>query len=86
MQVVARARAAGLACRPRDIFVEQTVARLALVAGAAGGEGGPMDEGIGPVAATPIMQWLERALTVRSISSTRRWWCRLPPGSPRPTC
>ena len=29
MQVVARARAAGLVCRPRDIFVEQTVARLA---------------------------------------------------------
>ncbi len=34
MQVVARARAAGLTCRPRDVFVEQTVARLALVAGA----------------------------------------------------
>ena len=33
MQVVARARAAGLTCRPRDIFVEQTVARLARVAG-----------------------------------------------------
>ncbi|WP_157011808.1 phosphopantetheine-binding protein, partial [Mycobacterium celatum] len=32
MQVVARARAAGLVCRPRDIFVEQTVARLAQVA------------------------------------------------------
>ena len=32
MQVAARARAAGLTCRPRDIFVEQTVARLARVA------------------------------------------------------
>ena len=32
MQVVARARAAGVVCRPRDIFVEQTVARLARVA------------------------------------------------------
>ena len=31
MQVVARARGAGLLCRPRDIFVEQTVARLARV-------------------------------------------------------
>ena len=40
MQVVARARAAGLWCRPRDIFVEQTVARLARVAGAADGEPG----------------------------------------------
>ena len=31
MQVVARARAAGLLCRPRDIFVEQTVTGLARV-------------------------------------------------------
>ena len=37
MQVVARARAAGVMCRPRDIFVEQTVARLARVAGVADG-------------------------------------------------
>ncbi|WP_248000897.1 non-ribosomal peptide synthetase, partial [Mycolicibacterium sp. CBMA 334] len=58
MQVVARARAAGLICRPRDVFVEQTVARLARVAGVAGGSRGPIDEGIGPVVATPIMRWL----------------------------
>ena len=58
MQVVARARAAGVLCRPRDIFVEQTVARLARVAGVAGGEVGPVDEGVGPVVATPIMRWL----------------------------
>ena len=58
MQVVAQARAAGLTCRPRDIFVEQTVARLARVVGVAGGEAGPVDEGIGPVVATPIMRWL----------------------------
>src|SRR5262249_28609623 len=32
MQVAARARAAGLMCRPRDVFVEQTVAGLARVA------------------------------------------------------
>ena len=49
MQVVARARAAGVMCRPRDIFVEQTVARLARVAGVADGADGPIDEGIGPV-------------------------------------
>jgi amino acid adenylation domain-containing protein/non-ribosomal peptide synthase protein (TIGR01720 family) len=55
MQVVARARAAGLVCRPRDIFVEQTVARLA---GVVDGVGGLVDEGIGPVVATPIMRWL----------------------------
>ena len=57
-QVVARARAAGLTCRPRDIFVEQTVARLARVAVVADGAGGRVDEGLGPVAATPIIAWL----------------------------
>ena len=58
MQVVARARAAGVVCRPRDIFVEQTVAGLARVAGVDAGAGGPVDEGIGQVPATPIMCWL----------------------------
>ena len=61
MQVVARARAAGLLCRPRDVFVEQTVAglaRVAGVAGVAGGAAGRIDEGVGPVVATPIMCWL----------------------------
>ncbi|MDI3315859.1 MAG: amino acid adenylation domain-containing protein, partial [Mycobacterium sp.] len=57
MQVVARARAAGLRCRPRDVFVEQTVAGLARVVVAAG-EAASVDEGVGPVAATPIMCWL----------------------------
>ena len=57
MQVVAQARAAGLTCRPRDIFVEQTVAGLARVVGVAG-EAGPVDEGIGQVVPTPIMGWL----------------------------
>jgi amino acid adenylation domain-containing protein/non-ribosomal peptide synthase protein (TIGR01720 family) len=58
MQVVARARAAGVLCRPRDIFVEQTVARLAQVAGVTDDDAGPFDEGVGPVPATPIMRWL----------------------------
>ncbi|WP_156743947.1 condensation domain-containing protein, partial [Mycobacterium sp. 1164985.4] len=58
MQVVARARAAGLLCRPRDVFVEQTVARLALVVEVADSAAGTVDEGIGPVVATPIMGWL----------------------------
>jgi len=58
MQVVARARAAGVVCRPRDVFVEQTVARLARVAGVATGAAEIVDEGVGPVAATPIMRWL----------------------------
>ncbi|PIB73331.1 non-ribosomal peptide synthetase, partial [Mycobacterium celatum] len=57
MQVVARARAANLLCRPRDVFVEQSVARLARVVTSAG-ETGPADEGLGQVVATPIMRWL----------------------------
>ena len=59
MQVVARARAQGMLCRPRDVFVEQTVARLARVVEEAGGPSGPIDDGIGPVTPTPIMRWLQ---------------------------
>jgi non-ribosomal peptide synthase protein (TIGR01720 family) len=57
MQVVARARAAGLVCRPRDVFVEQTVARLARVVTVLDGTV-EVDEGVGDVLATPIMSWL----------------------------
>ncbi|OBA76567.1 non-ribosomal peptide synthetase [Mycobacterium sp. 1554424.7] len=59
MQVVARARAAGVVCRPRDIFVEQTVARLARVVGVVADDAEVIDEGVGAVPATPIMRWLE---------------------------
>ncbi|TGD83902.1 amino acid adenylation domain-containing protein, partial [Mycolicibacterium sp. CH28] len=58
MQVVARARAAGVLCRPRDIFVEQTVAGLARAATLADGDNAVVDEGVGPLLATPIMRWL----------------------------
>ncbi|SKO28751.1 Probable non-ribosomal peptide synthetase [Mycobacteroides abscessus subsp. abscessus] len=58
MQVVARARAAGVLCRPRDVFIEQTVSRLAAVAEVSGGEAYVADEGLGTVAVTPIMHWL----------------------------
>jgi glycopeptidolipid biosynthesis protein len=59
MQVAARARAAGVLCRPRDIFVEQTVARLATVASMATDEDLLIDEGVGAVEATPIIRWLQ---------------------------
>ncbi|WP_231986399.1 condensation domain-containing protein, partial [Mycobacterium sp. E2479] len=58
MQVVARAKAAGLTCRPRDIFVEQTVARLARVATVATEAGDVVDSGVGPVIGIPIIRWL----------------------------
>ncbi len=59
MQVVTRARAAGLVCKTRDIFVEQTVARLARVAEVLDAQSAVADEGLGPVAATPIIRWLQ---------------------------
>ncbi|MGE2689180.1 condensation domain-containing protein, partial [Mycolicibacterium pulveris] len=58
MQVVARARAAGVICRPRDIFVEQTVARLAQTATITGDSVGEQDAGLGAVPITPIIGWL----------------------------
>ncbi len=58
MQVVARARAAGVLCKPRDIFVEQTVARLARIARTANSDTGTIDDGVGHVTPTPIMHWL----------------------------
>jgi amino acid adenylation domain-containing protein/non-ribosomal peptide synthase protein (TIGR01720 family) len=59
MQVVARARAAGVLCRPRDVFVEQTVARLAQVATVIDGDTDLASDGVGPVITTPIIAWLE---------------------------
>ncbi|MFA4082267.1 amino acid adenylation domain-containing protein [Mycobacteroides salmoniphilum] len=59
MQVVSRARAAGVLCRPRDVFVEQTVARLARVATTVIGDVDVDDDGLGEVLATPVMRWLQ---------------------------
>ena len=59
MQVVARARGVGVLCRPRDVFSEQTVARLARVARVIDGDADLTDDGVGPVIATPIMRWLQ---------------------------
>ncbi|ORC12987.1 non-ribosomal peptide synthetase, partial [Mycobacterium kansasii] len=58
MQVVAQARTAGVTCRPRDIFIEQTVAGVARVAGVADDAAALNDEGVGDVSPTPIMSWL----------------------------
>ncbi|WP_261876607.1 condensation domain-containing protein, partial [Mycobacterium marinum] len=62
IQVVARARAAGVVCRPRDVFTEQTVAGLATVATVfddANDDGGHAEDSVGEVVATPIMLWLQ---------------------------
>ncbi|MFJ1675389.1 amino acid adenylation domain-containing protein [Streptomyces sp. NPDC088251] len=60
IQLVSRARQAGLVLTPRDVFQYQTVAGLALAAGAAApdGEHAEPDLGTGSVPLTPIMGWL----------------------------
>ena len=76
MQVVARARAAGVLCRPRDIFVEQTVARLARVAGVADGDAERDRRGSGAGGGHADHLLAARRRRARWISSTRRCWCR----------
>ncbi|MCA2211707.1 non-ribosomal peptide synthetase [Jidongwangia harbinensis] len=64
MQLVSRARSAGLMLRPRDVFQHRTVAKLAeLVGGTApavaelpGAERG--DDGTGEIVPLPVMRWL----------------------------
>uniref|UniRef100_UPI002553658A condensation domain-containing protein n=1 Tax=Streptomyces sp. RTGN2 TaxID=3016525 RepID=UPI002553658A len=60
IQLVSRARRAGLAFSARDVFTHQSAAGLATVAEEAGTgvEHRTPDDGTGPVEATPIMYWL----------------------------
>src|SRR5690606_8894787 len=60
IQLVARAREAGLAITAQDVFVHRTPQALALVAGTAGGTGTVgAGDGTGPVPATPITAWFD---------------------------
>ncbi|NMO19497.1 amino acid adenylation domain-containing protein [Pyxidicoccus fallax] len=57
LQIITRARAAGIELSPKQLFQNPTVARLAAVAGtrlAVQAEQGPV---VGPVALTPIQRW-----------------------------
>ncbi|MFJ3793115.1 amino acid adenylation domain-containing protein [Kitasatospora sp. NPDC090091] len=58
IQVVSRARAAGLAVSARDVFAHQSVAALAAVAVPVTEADGPADDGTGEIAPTPITEWL----------------------------
>ncbi len=59
MQLVARARRAGWAFTPKDVFVHRTVAALAQVARRARTVSAEQpQDGIGALPATPIMHWL----------------------------
>ncbi|SNY76253.1 non-ribosomal peptide synthase domain TIGR01720/amino acid adenylation domain-containing protein, partial [Paractinoplanes atraurantiacus] len=58
LQLVARARAAGLELSARQVFEHQTVAALTEVAGAFEGAREPAAVAVGEVPLTPIMAWL----------------------------
>ncbi|PVE12341.1 non-ribosomal peptide synthetase, partial [Streptomyces scopuliridis] len=59
IQLVSRARKAGLVFTPRDVFQSRTVAALAAVAIEADeARTQAPDDGVGPVALTPIVHWL----------------------------
>ncbi|MFD4529066.1 amino acid adenylation domain-containing protein [Streptomyces sp. NPDC058470] len=59
IQLVSRARQAGLALTPRDIFQHQTVEALTLAATASDTDADRApDDGAGVVPLTPIMEWL----------------------------
>ncbi|MEU6826948.1 amino acid adenylation domain-containing protein [Streptomyces atriruber] len=56
MQLVSRARRAGLVVTPRQVFEEKTPERLAEVAEPAGHEAAADDDGVGDVPWTPVMR------------------------------
>ncbi|WP_246653500.1 non-ribosomal peptide synthetase [Nonomuraea guangzhouensis] len=58
LQLVSRARRAGLTITARDVFQQQTVEALAAVAQEAAAGPAPVDAGVGDLPATPIMHWL----------------------------
>ncbi|MCF3124884.1 amino acid adenylation domain-containing protein, partial [Streptomyces arenae] len=58
IQLVARARQAGLLITPRDVFQHQSVAALARAAREVGTAPTAADDGVGAVPVTPIMAWL----------------------------
>jgi amino acid adenylation domain-containing protein/non-ribosomal peptide synthase protein (TIGR01720 family) len=58
IQLVSRARRAGLLITPRDVFQYQTVEALAAVAEAEAETVSEIDIGVGALEPTPIMRWL----------------------------
>ncbi|MGL4960853.1 MAG: amino acid adenylation domain-containing protein, partial [Inquilinus sp.] len=59
IQLVSRARRAGLVISPRDVFQHQTPAALAAVATPAKAvPAAPADDATGPLSPTPVMHWL----------------------------
>ena len=57
IQLVGRARAAGLTVTARDVFAHRTVAGLAAVAGRVDPADTVPDDGVGEIAPTPVLSW-----------------------------
>jgi non-ribosomal peptide synthase protein (TIGR01720 family) len=57
IQVVSRARAAGVVVTPKLLFSHQSVAELALVAGSCGAVVAEQAPVVGPVSASPVQRW-----------------------------
>ena len=57
IQIIARARKAGIEITPKELFQHQTIAALAGVVRMAGGMEQPQEPVIGPVPLTPIQRW-----------------------------
>ncbi|MFE7767872.1 AMP-binding protein, partial [Streptomyces sp. NPDC057438] len=57
IQLVSRARKAGLLLTARDVFERRTVRELAAIAGQVGTQTAPGKDGIGDVPTTPIIEW-----------------------------
>ncbi|HEY0640604.1 MAG TPA: amino acid adenylation domain-containing protein, partial [Pseudonocardiaceae bacterium] len=88
IQLVNRARRAGLTLTPRDVFRRRTVAALAALAAASAPSiadataGSGVGSGVGEIAATPVIAWL-RSLGAPSIAAFHQS-VRLPvAGDPR---
>ncbi|MGJ5892712.1 amino acid adenylation domain-containing protein [Streptomyces niveiscabiei] len=85
IQVVSRARRAGLELTSRDVFLRQTVAALAAVAGESDGAASTVlaEQGTvsGPVAATPIRDWFFTTHPVAPAHFNMAMECELAPGT-----
>ncbi|GAA2477046.1 amino acid adenylation domain-containing protein [Streptomyces longisporus] len=71
IRLVSRAAESGVVISPRDVFEQQTVARLAAVARGPVASADPDDHGIGTLPLTPVMRWLlERGGPIDRLSQS----------------